>query len=93
MAEHEKITITSHARRRAYDRYDHRIAHALEDIAAHARRKKYTTKDGLRLYKGRYLGDPVYLLCLEKTGAVCGLFEIEVITVLSHEQARRDGLA
>lgn len=91
MSQGPEIVVTVHARRRADERYGHEVAHNLEAIARHAVRIPIT-RDQLWFWRGEHRGRRVFMLCAEKRGSLLGLFGLEVVTVLTPEQAATHGV-
>lgn len=86
------IVVTNHARQRACQRYGRYCADSLETIAASAKRLN-KTRQRLQFYRGEFWGERVFLLVLEKHAtSMGGLYELEVITVLTADQAAKHGV-
>jgi len=89
-----EVKITWHARQRAVERFGTDEAERLPQTAREARRVKRTTRDGLRVWHARGDDDRLLvLLVLEKTAhSLGGLYEAEVITVITRDMAQRSGI-
>ena len=85
------VKVTWHARQRTTERFDGTVADQLADLARRAKRTKQKTRDGLRVWRATTSdAKTLVLLVLEKTASsLGGLYEAEVITVITPEMAER----
>jgi hypothetical protein len=78
------IRVTHHARKRAKERYGKEVAKKLPILTHKARRQGLKTRDGLRPWILETPEGDIIMLALEKCAATLGgLFEAEIVTLLT----------